>query len=504
MFSRRHTARSPRGRFRFTKLLTIAMLACALLSGVATAGASAATPEGMFGINPGDVFKLPQAQWDAHLAAMKADGIETVRMGAWWSDLENAPPVNGVHTYSWSELDQRVVALAQHGLRWAPLLSFSPTWGSKVAGDYSAAPASNANFAAFAAALAARYGRGGSFWAEHPELTALPVTSYELWNEENSSVYWHPGDAASYADLYAAGRDAIHTVDDAATVEVGGLAATANGATPADDFVRQMLAHRPDLRGHIDAVAFHPYAADVAGVYAAVASFRHALDSIAGPGIPLDLTEIGWSTTTTPEAERAADLSTLATTLTRSDCGIESVVPYAWLGPEQDRTDREQWFGIENADATPKPSAVAYAAAAQLMRGLSATPAPTSTVAICSAAARAAGPAAAGAAAVPAAAAKARHAFRVHVALHQDRRHRTRLRVAARCPVGCRLRFVLVRPSGATAASYSSHVSRHFTRRRSVTLHIPRRLVGHRVRVKVTAIARNGRQAHRSKTLRLH
>lgn len=500
MFSRRHTARAPQARSRFTRILTIAAVACALLSGVLAAGASAATPDGMFGINPGDVFRLPQSQWDAHLAAMKADGIETVRMGAWWSDLENAPPVNGVHTYSWSELDQRVVALAQHGLRWAPLLSFSPTWGSKVAGDYSAAPASDAYFASFAAALAARYGRGGSFWTEHPELTALPVTSYELWNEENSSVYWHPGDAASYADLYAAGRAAIHTVDDAATVEVGGLAATANGATPADDFLRQMLAHRPDLRGHIDAVAFHPYAADVAGVFAAIAGFRHALDAAAGPGIPLDLTEIGWSTTTTSEAARAADLATLTTTLPRSDCGIESVAPYSWLGPEQDRTDREQWFGIENADATPKPSAVAYAGAVQVMRGLSATPAPTATVAICSASARTAAPAGAGSGA----AAKHAHAFRVRVALRQDRRHRTRLRVAARCPVGCRLRFVLVNPTGATAAAYTSHVSRHFSRRRSVTLHIPRRLVGHRVRVKVTAVARNGRRAHRSKTLRLH
>ncbi|MDX6641893.1 MAG: polysaccharide biosynthesis protein PslG [Solirubrobacteraceae bacterium] len=495
--------------FRLRHTLLVALVAIVALCGVLASGASAATGDSTFGMNPGDVFRLPQSQWDAHLSAMSADGIQTVRMGAWWSDLEPSSPVNGVHNYSFSEVDQRVLALAQHGLRWAPLLSFSPTWDSKISGDYSGAPASNQDFAGFAAALAKRYGRGGSFWSEHPEVAPLPVTSYEIWNEENSTVYWHPGDAGSYADLYAAGRTAIHGVDNSAQVVVGGLAATANGATPAADFLRQMLAARPDLRGNIDAVGFHPYAPDVPGVYAAISAFRHSLDSIAGAGVPLEITEIGWSTTNTSEAQRAANLSTLATTLPRSDCGIDSVAPYAWLGPEQSSSDSEQWFGIENANATAKPSATAYADAVRLMRGLTSTPAPTSTVPVCASPARAAAAATSAPAASTAATTtktkKRTAAPKLSLRLRQDRKHPSHLRVVARCPAGCRLQVQLITPIKASSAAYKLNVTKstYSTRSRTVTLKIARHARGTRVRVRVTAITRSGRITHKTKTLRL-
>jgi hypothetical protein len=120
---------------------------------------AASAPDGYFGVNPGDLFKLPQSQWDTHLAAIADDGVQVVRMGAWWSDLEPGPPTNGQHNYSWSDIDKQVVALARHGLQWEPLLCFSATWGSMVDGEYDAAPDGSANFAAFGAALAKRYGR---------------------------------------------------------------------------------------------------------------------------------------------------------------------------------------------------------------------------------------------------------------------------------------------------------------------------------------------------------
>ena len=251
----------------------------------ASASAAGGTPDGFFGVNPGDLFKLPQAKWDANLQAIADDGVQVVRMGAWWSDLEPGPPVNGHHNYSWSDVDKQVVALARHGLQWEPLLCFSATWGAKVDGDYSAAPRGEENFSLFAAALAKRYGPDGSFWTEHPELPKLPVSAYEIWNEENAKVYWHPSTPEDYADLYAASRSAIKSVDPRARVVLGGLAASNGGSTIApEDFLRAMYAHRPDLKGNVDAVGFHPYAQDPQSVYAKIAEFRQELDDIAGAG----------------------------------------------------------------------------------------------------------------------------------------------------------------------------------------------------------------------------
>ena len=78
------------------------------------------------------------------------------------------------------------------------------------------------------------------------------------------------------------------------------------------DFLRQMYAHRPDLKGNVDAVGFHPYARDPQGVYEKIAAFRHDLDAIAGAGVPIELTEIGWTTTDTSESNRAGYLREVA------------------------------------------------------------------------------------------------------------------------------------------------------------------------------------------------
>lgn len=465
--------------------------------------ASASSNDDFFGVNPGDLFKLPQSQWDAHLGAMAADGIQVVRMGAWWSDIEPAPMVGGQHKYAWGDVDERVAAMAQHGLRWEPLLCFSPTWDSTVLGDYTAAPASSQHFADFAAALAQRYGNGGSFWREHPELPAMPVTAYELWNEQNAPVFWHPGENAAeqYADLYAAARSSIHQVDGGARVVVGGLAATTDHVVPADQFIERMFAHRPDLRGNVDAVGFHPYARDPNGVYAKLADFRRALDATAGPGVPIEVTEIGWTTSNTSEQQRAAYLGTIASTLPRSDCGIERLMAYAWIGPELASADREQWFGIRNHDASPRPSSTAYANAIKQMRGISGAP-PSDVVHICGSA-----DAPDRAPTTPSTTRAATPKLTVQLRVKQNR---NRLNLFARCPVACSVRGAVLVPRRRATASTSSvrtawRSSQSAARHHVLSLKVSRRLVrpGTRVRVKVIAADRNGHRTARSTTVRL-
>jgi len=486
---RLHAARTRRA----SACLLGVLILVALFSAVRPSAADAAPPAaGYFGVNPGDLFKLPERQWDAHLQTMKQHGVEVVRLGAWWSDLEPGPPVDGVHRYSWSELDPKVAALARNGLRWEPLISFSATWGSTVEGDYNAPPKGTENMAAFAGALAKRYGPGGEFWAANPQLPQLPVEAYELWNEQNAALYWSPASSApeKYAELYQAVRNAVHAAQPAARVVVGGLAATVDGVLPADDFMRRMLAHRPGLRGNIDAVGLHPYARDPEGVLENVAKFRARLDAIAGPGIPIEITEIGWTTVDVSESRRAANLGEVTSKLSRSDCGVERLMAYSWVGPELDSGDREQWFGIVRKDGTPRPSASAFADAIRSAR------ASGDTVSVCGGAAaeqaRESGVA-------PARSARAGLKLRVRKA-----RRGRRLLLFARCRTECRLN-VKVRGARRARSARASRVSRGTARRHRMSVKVPLRLErrGGRVRVRVTAVGVDGTRVTRVRRVRV-
>jgi polysaccharide biosynthesis protein PslG len=462
----------------------------------ASASAAGGTPDGFFGVNPGDLFKLPETKWDRNLQTIADDGVQVVRMGAWWSDLEPGPPVNGHHTYSWSDVDKQVVALARNGLQWEPLLCFSATWGSKVDGDYSAAPRGEENFALFAAALAKRYGPDGGFWVEHPELPKLPVSAYEIWNEENAKVYWHPSTPEDYADLYAASRNAIRSVDPRARVVLGGLAASNGGSVIApEDFLRAMYAHRPDLKGNVDAVGFHPYAQDPQSVYAKIAAFRQELDDIAGPGVPLELTEIGWTTVDVSETERADYMRDVTSTLAHSDCDVERVSAYAWIGPEQNASDREQWFGIAHADGSNKPTADAYEAAVKRARADAGD-----TVRICSNQGpdRDIRPRSA----LKKSAKAAKLKLRVKVRRHP--RKSGRLIVKTSCSKGCLVRVELraTRPKGQASATRLKTVSSK-ARSRSRTFRIKYARGASRLRLKVTAITGAGQKATRRITVRV-
>jgi hypothetical protein len=342
------------------------LLAAPLLALVLALAAPARALAGeTFGVSVNRVFDdhidEPPSHWDAALAAVRDSGIEVARTDAFWMWAEPAAPRNGVHTYDWRRLDAIAGALARHHLRWQPVLDYSALWAASDRSDYHSPPTSNADYAAYAGAFAARYGRGGSFWAAHPQLDPLPVQDYEVWNEPNGSWFWRPApDAAVYADLYLRTRAAIHAADGQATAVVGGL-------WPHSAFLDAMYAARPELRGQVDALGLHPYAPSATGVIANVEAFRRALVALGDPDVPIEVTEIGWPTsghgpaTVLPENARAAALETVTDLLVRSDCGVSAVIPYTWVTPERDPKNIDDWFGIWHPGGSPTPSSDAYA-----------------------------------------------------------------------------------------------------------------------------------------------
>src|SRR5262249_35666602 len=153
-----------------------------------------------------------------------------------------------------------------------------------VPGSDHSPPGSAADFAAYAAAFAARYGSGGSFWSAHPDLTAKPVDTFEIWNEPDSRNFWAPvPDPARYADLYTQARNAILAADADARVIIGGLAYP-------EVFLPALLSAAPGLRGHVDGVGIHPYASNPLGVLATVGHARATMEALGLGSVPLYVT----------------------------------------------------------------------------------------------------------------------------------------------------------------------------------------------------------------------
>jgi hypothetical protein len=331
------------------------------------------TPEAeQFGVNVNRLFDdrtYTPGQINSQLAALQATGATLARGDALWEATEPTPPTDGVHHYDWAFDDSQVSALARHGLTWLPIIDYSAGWAQSDPGHDHSPPSSDAAYAAYAGALAKRYGPGGTFWREHPGLRPLPVNAYEIWNEPDNPVFWYPSpNPRRYAQLYLAARAAIHAADGTAHVVVGGLTVPAT-------FLPRMLSAAPRLAGELDAVAIHPYGRTPAAVLRRVVTARGTLDLLALQNVPLYVTEFGWATRPAgapgrvPEAARPGYIAQTIEALARSGCGIAATVLYTWVTPERAPGDAGDWFGISPPGGGTSPDVAAFTRAVHAASG---------------------------------------------------------------------------------------------------------------------------------------
>lgn len=309
-------------------------------------------PSGLqFGANVNLLLEDPSftvAEQQAGLSGLQAAGGTLARTDALWEATEPAAPVGGRHRYDWTFNDRIATALATHGLSWLPVIDYSAPWAQSLAGVDHSPPRSISDYAAYAAAFAARYGPGGAFWTSHPAIRADPVQLIELWNEPDNSTFWRPApDPARYATLYAQTRSAIAAAAPTVRVLVGGL--TSGGAVR---FLTSLLAADPGLAGHVDGVSIHPYGHTPARVIDRVRSIRAGMVALGLGGVPLYVTEVGWTTRPRgwldylPERLRPGYLATTLSELGHLDCGLAAVTAYTWVSQESDPSNGEQWYGI--------------------------------------------------------------------------------------------------------------------------------------------------------------
>lgn len=321
-----------------------------------------APPTQAFGVSVNRLFNdfgYSPAQIDAQLTALQATGATVARSDALWEATEPSPPTGGVHHWVWRFDDRIAAALAQHGLTWLAVLDYSAPWAQSVPGQDHSPPRSDDDYAAYAQAFVARYGVGGTFWQANPEITPQPVTTIEIWNEPDNGDFWTPTpDPAGYARLYLTTRAAVDAVDPAARVIIGGLISPGT-SLPA------MVRVEPGLVGHVDGVGIHPYGTPPV-VVSRVEEARRTLDALHMGTVPLYATEFGWTTSPTSApayvapARRVAWIALTLATLGHLDCGLAASILYTWVTPQGNPGDGEDWFGIENPNATGTPSSEAF------------------------------------------------------------------------------------------------------------------------------------------------
>jgi hypothetical protein len=350
--------------------------------GGSTRFANAVDP-GFFGVNGQYVFGDDQGLVARHLGQIAGRHIGYVRRDLSWEAVE--PRSGG--GYAWGFYDRLAAAMAKAKLRWLPVLMQAPAWAAATPGAANSGPAASkmSNYLAWVSAVVRRYGRGGSFWAANPSLVAAPITTYEIWNEENATYWWGTATRApeDYADLYLATRGAIRGIDGAAKVIVGGIAPTVKSAIWPTEFVQRMVAHAPGLKGNVDGVGFHPYAIDVSYVYKLIHDFRGDVDQTFGASVPLYITETGWSTTDVSTAVQAASVGQVARELPRSDCNIAQLDIFTWVARGSGDTPRNAGFALASQLGLPTAGGVALGEAVALMTGHAAIAPPSLPARIC-------------------------------------------------------------------------------------------------------------------------
>jgi hypothetical protein len=251
-----------------------------------------------------------------------------------------------------SNIDEIVQLTAAAHLRLYPMLGLPRSQGAEA--DASA-------MAAFVTSFAQRFGPGGTFWAQHPELPYLPVESYEIGNEPDitptdpaDETSLHYADPADYAEVYEAARTALHQVDPSAQAVVGGM--LDSGSIGLDQAERYLAAIGP-----IDAVGYHPYLYDVTTMEQDTLALRAWLDASGHATVPLDINEFGAPVSLSDWGRQTAQYTEWALCTPALD--VEDVQAFWWGAIPS--ADTDPWFPMVTSELSTTSLGAAYLAEVQ-------------------------------------------------------------------------------------------------------------------------------------------
>jgi hypothetical protein len=348
--------------------LVVGAVACGGEEDVAPIGAVAAVQDDRLPIDP--LEQIP-----ARLDLIDDTGVTTTRYDVFWSDVAPSRPADARDpadpAYDFSRVDLVLGGLAEREI--TPIVSVynAPTWATggrfePPGYQINTATPDPDDFADFMAALATRY----SGDAAGPGGEPLPeVRHFEIWNEPNLSGFLRPqfagGEPVSldaYAAMAAAAYPAIKEANPDAVViaGVGGpRGSTGQTGIGAIDWLRGLRERDIPL----DAYSQHIYpaagpleATDALPSWSSVGRFLDEIDGFK-PGLPLYITEAGYTTAATPYRDTEVSEEEQAEYLTQiyslPQLRTERVKAVVWFNLQ----DNVNWpAGLVREDLERKPS----------------------------------------------------------------------------------------------------------------------------------------------------
>jgi len=232
-----------------------------------------------------------------------------------------------------------------------------------------------AHYRDWVVAFVGRYGIGGSFWAEHPELDAsrFAITTIELGNEP----YFGEMSPELYADTV---RPTLETIRALGLPVFVVLPSRVYGNNTS--WMDTLYARIPDLNSLFGAFADHPYwyghdpaEGTAAGPFARVETLRRRMNELGANTKPIYITEYGESTAScgeecVTEATQAEHLRQMVEAVaTRPDWGVTMLSLFQLRDRGTASGDRELQFGLLRQDGTPKSSYAIVQGAMRQYRG---------------------------------------------------------------------------------------------------------------------------------------
>jgi hypothetical protein len=207
-----------------------------------------------------------------------------------------------------------------------------------------------------------RYGVGGSFWAEHPELDAsrYAMTTFELGNEP----YFGGMSASLYADTVRPALEEVSRLNLPAKMI---LDSRIYGTDTS--WMDTLYARIPNLNSLFYAFADHPYwyghdpaTVSPAGPFGRIGVLRRRMNEKGADSKPIFITEYGESTSScgsecVSESAQAQHLrEMLEAAISRPEWKIGMVSVFQLIDRGTNSTNRELGFGVLRQNGTQKPS----------------------------------------------------------------------------------------------------------------------------------------------------
>jgi beta-mannanase len=317
------------------------------------------------------LVSMPPADDYAYKQRATAAGVHWFREDFAWSALE---PQKG--RYNWAPTDRLMTNASKLGADIMAIVAYSPGWASGHVESDKYPPKDSADYARFAAAVASRYGRGGTFWSQNPALAPRPLQAIEIWNEPWLWGFWRPNpDPQAYAALVRAAAPAIKAAAPQMKVILSGDLHVGFADGRANSWLNGWLAQllRQDLpMASLDGWAVHPYCGDRGPYQTTIQGFADQtyaqqwlyqqlllvrdMTTAAGKFKPIWSTEVGWSTA--GDVDEATQAAYVRDAVKRAVGEWSSFVArsFVYVLEKPHNGDRDGGYSLLRDDGSPKPA----------------------------------------------------------------------------------------------------------------------------------------------------